>query len=71
MKKGIIDRFEGDIAVIEFDDIMKDISKIKLPKEADVGDVLVFDGDRITIDTNEKVKLKQEIEDLMDELFED
>ncbi|USK71786.1 DUF3006 domain-containing protein [Peribacillus asahii] len=71
MKKGIIDRFEGDIAVIEFDDIMKDIPKSRLPKKAAVGDVLVFDGDRITIDTNEKAKLKQEIEDLMDELFED
>ena len=71
MKKGIIDRFEGDIAVVEFNDTMEDIPKAKLPKEAAVGDVLVFNGDKITIDTKETAKLKQEIEDLMDELFED
>jgi len=71
MKKGIIDRFEGDLAVVEFNDTMEDIPKDKLPKEAAVGDVLVFNGDKITIDTKETAKLKQEIEDLMDELFED
>ena len=67
----IIDRFEGDIAVIEFDGEMKDILKDKLPKGANVGDVLVFDGDRIAIDKQKTDKLKKEIEDLMDELFED
>ena len=71
MKKGIIDRFEGKIAVIEFDDEMKDMPKNKLPKEAIVGDVLVFNGDQITIDQKGTKKLKQEIDDLMDELFED
>ena len=40
MKKGIIDRFEGELAVVEFDDEMKDIPKSKIPKEANVGDVL-------------------------------
>lgn len=71
MKKGIIDRFEGNIAVVEFDDEIKDIPKSKLPKEVNVGDVLLFDGDKMTIDKNETKKLKKEIEDLMDELFED
>ena len=33
MKKGIIDRFEGELAVVEFDDEMKDIPKSKLPKK--------------------------------------
>ena len=71
MKKGIIDRFEGELAVVEFDDEMKDIPKNKLPKEANVGDVLIFDGDKITISNEETNKLKKEIDDLMDELFED
>ena len=71
MKKGIIDRFEGELAVVEFDDEMKDIPKSKLPKEANVGDVLIFDGDKITISKEETNKLKKEIDDLMDELFED
>ena len=71
MKKGIIDRFEGELAVVEFDDEMKDIPKSKFPKEANVGDVLIFDGDKITISKEETNKLKKEIDDLMDELFED
>ena len=71
MKKGIIDRFEGELVVIEFDDEMKDIPKGKLPKNANVGDVLIFDGDKITISKEETNKLKKEIDDLMDELFED
>lgn len=48
---------------------MKDIPKNKLPKRVKVEDVLIFDGDKITIDKNETGKLKKEIEDLMDELF--
>jgi len=71
MKKGIINRFEGDLAVIEFNDTMKDIPKATLPKKADIGDVLIFPGDKIIIDTKKKAKLKQEIEDLMEELFDD
>ena len=71
MKKGIIDRFEGELAVIEFDDEMKDIPKSELPKNAQVGDVLIFDGDKITISKAETDKLEKEIDDLMDELFED
>ncbi len=71
MKKGIIDRFEGELAVIEFDDGMKDIHKSLLPKQAAVGDMLVFNGDQIFIDYEGKNKLAKEIEDLANELFED
>ena len=71
MKKGIIDHFEGELAVVEFEDEIKDIPKKKLPKKAKVGDVLVYDGDKITISKEETSKLKKEIDDLMDELFED
>jgi len=71
LKKGIIDRFEGNIAVIEFDEEMKDVPKTQLPKGVKVGDVLLFDGGQIKIDKSETAKLKSEIEDLMNELFED
>ena len=71
MKKGIIDRFEGELAVVEFDDEMKDIPKSKLPKKTNVGDVLIFDGNKITVSKKENSKLEKEIDDLMDELFED
>ena len=71
MKKGIIDRFEGEIAVVEFEKEMKDIPKVDLPEKAQAGDVLIFEGDTITISAEETEKLKKEIDDLMDELFED
>ena len=71
MKRGIIDRFESELAVVEFDDKMKDIPKSELPKNAKVGDALIFDGDKITISKEETKKLEKEIDDLMDELFED
>ena len=43
MQRGIIDRFEDDLAVIEFEDGMKDIHKSLLPKQANIGDMLVFE----------------------------
>lgn len=64
--KVIIDRFEGDYAVVE-------INKGKfanLPKElvpdAKEGDVIV-----ITIDQDETEKRKEHVKDLMNQLFED
>ena len=72
MKQGIIDRFEGKIAVVEIDGgDMKDFPKSSLPKGAKVGDMLIIDGDAITVSKEGTRKLKKEIDDLMDELFED
>jgi len=71
MEKGIIDRFEGDLAVVEFDSEMRDIPKNMLPKGSDVGDLLIFDSDSITIDKAGTDKLRTEIEDLMKDLFEE
>ncbi|MFD6440549.1 DUF3006 domain-containing protein [Peribacillus sp. NPDC060186] len=72
MVQGIIDRFEGKIAVVEIDGgDMKDFPKRSLPKGAKVGDMLIIDGDKITISKEGTEKLRKEIDDLMDELFED
>ena len=72
MKQGIIDRFEGKIAVVEIDGgDMKDFRQSSLPKGAKVGDMLIIDGDTITVSKEGTRKLKKEIDDLMDELFED
>ena len=71
MQKGIIDRFEGELAVVEFDNEMKDIPKSQLPKNAEVGDVLIFDGNQITVDKDSTKKLAEEIEALANELFEE
>ncbi len=50
---------------------MKDFPKSALPKGAKVGDMLIIDGDTITISKEGSEKLRKEIDDLMDELFED
>lgn len=71
MEKGIIDRFEDNLAVVEFDDEMRDIPRNELPVDAEVGDMLIFDGESVTIDKAGTEKLRAEIEALMDELFED
>lgn len=42
MRKGIIDRFEGEYAVIEIDGKTEDILKPELPAEVKAGDSLIF-----------------------------
>jgi Protein of unknown function (DUF3006) len=42
LKEGIVDRIEGDVAVIELDNRMINISLSKLPKEINNGDVIQF-----------------------------
>lgn len=71
MEKGIIDRFEGKLAVVEFGEEMRDIPKNQLPKDSKIGDLLIFEGDSVTIDKAGTDKLRNEIEDLMKELFEE
>lgn len=71
-RRGIIDRFEGDLAVVEFGEVMEDIPKSRLPKLIQPGDVLWFYEDgRVEMDTEEKQRLSKEIDDLMNELWED
>jgi hypothetical protein len=70
--KYIIDRFEGDLAVCEAEDgRMVDIEKSKLPKNAEVGDILVLENGKFRVDKKETEKRRKEIEDLMNEVFDD
>jgi len=71
MKRGIIDRFEGDIAVVEFENGLEDFSLTQLPRGVQAGDVLLFENGEITIDSEGKEQLGKEVADLMEELFED
>lgn len=74
MLKGIIDRFEGQYAMIEMQQYgtMEYIFKNKLPKKANVGDIIIIHKDHhITIDVEGTTKRHQEIDTLADELFED
>lgn len=65
----IIDRFEGDFAVVEFGDEMVNIKRSQLPDNAKVGDVLIRCDERFVIDTQQTVARRSEIRQLQDELF--
>jgi len=71
LQKGIIDRFEGNLAVIELEHSTIDIPKGKLPKEAHVGDQIIIDGDHITLDVENTKKIREEIDALAKDLFEE
>ena len=71
MVKGIIDRFEGKFAVVEIDGRSKDFPRSIFPKSATVGDVVEIIGEKVKVLKNETDKLRQEIEELMDDVWED
>ena len=61
----IIDRFEGDKAVVESSDGIIEISKSEIPNNAKEGDVL-----KIIVDKDETTTRRQAIKELSKELFE-
>jgi hypothetical protein len=69
--KGIIDRFEGDMVVVEIEGKTQDFPKSLFPKEIEVGDVVKLNGNKITIQKDETDKLRKEIADLMAEVWEE
>lgn len=67
---GVIDRFEGNFAVIELDDgKMINVKRNMLPKEMKEGYVLNMD-EKITFNNEETKKRKEEIEKMMEDIFE-
>ncbi|MFW0967947.1 MAG: DUF3006 domain-containing protein [Thermacetogeniaceae bacterium] len=64
----IIDRFEGDWAVIEFEETTFNLPRVLLPSEAREGDVIRIS---VTLDKKATAERRERIEKLMDELFED
>jgi hypothetical protein len=69
--KGIIDRFEGEYVVVEIKGKTKDLLRTQFPKEAKPGDVVIIEKSKITIAKDETDKLRKEIEELMNEVWED
>lgn len=66
----IIDRFEGDLAVVEIDGKeMRDIPKDDISPAAKEGDVIILVNGRYEIDTTETKRIKDEAEKLMNDLF--
>ena len=69
--KFIIDRFEGDYAILEDENKnMLDILKSSLPDKVKEGDVLILKSNSYTIDQDETNKRKDQIQKLMNELWE-
>ncbi|KNF09964.1 protein of unknown function DUF3006 [Gottschalkia purinilytica] len=69
--KGIIDRFEGDLAIVELEnDKMININIKKLPSEAKEGSVIIIEDEIITIDKEETKKREEHIKKLLDDIFE-
>ncbi len=64
----IIDRFEGEYALIEMKRRIFHIPKVLLPKSAREGDVITM---QITVDQEATRQRKQSVEKLADKLFED
>ncbi|UQW96088.1 DUF3006 domain-containing protein [Rummeliibacillus sp. G93] len=71
MQKGVVERFKGELAVIEIDGVTVNYPKKLLPKEVQVGDLLIIENDTISIDADGTKRLKIEIDNLADELFEE
>ena len=67
----IIDRFEGDFAVVETDNGLINIPLSDLPEGAKEGDVLRKDNDtmRFDIDVEDTAARKKRIEGKMNRLF--
>lgn len=69
-KKGVIDRFEGNFAVVEMDDgKIVNICRTLLPSDAKEGDVI--DIENYKIDKNETEKRKDEVKKIAENLFEE
>jgi hypothetical protein len=69
--KGIIDRFEGELVVVEIEGVTENFPKSIFPAGAEPGDVVQINGERAIILKEETEKLRKEIEDLMNEVWED
>lgn len=69
MRKGIIDRFEGEYAIVEIDGDFERIEMKKLPSNAKEGDVIIINPISISIDQDETLKRRIKIKKLMDGLF--
>lgn len=65
----ILDRLEGEIAVIEADDAMIEAPRNTLPSDVREGDVLQKDGDRYRIDRDATERRKAEIDRLMKDIW--
>lgn len=71
-KKGVIDRFEGDWAVIELEDgAIIDIPISNLPSNVSEGSLVLIEDNKATLLAEDTRARRRYIDELMEELFED
>jgi hydrogenase maturation factor len=69
--KGIVDRLEGDVVVIEVEGVTQDVPNSIVELGVKAGDSVIFiDGIWITDESETKSRTKK-IKELMDDLWED
>lgn len=66
----VIDRFEGDKAVIENGDDRFELDRNKLPKDAAEGDVIVLSDGVYLVDSDLTEKRRRKILELQNSLWE-
>jgi len=67
----IIDRFEGDYAICEREDkTFINVPRKQLPKDANEGDVIIFENGKYMIDKETTKKRRDAIRKKMDELWD-
>lgn len=71
MTKGIIDRFEGQYALVEIGKVVKEINRVLIPAEAREGDVIRQENCRWILDRQATDELKREVQKLADGLWKD
>ncbi|MEE1026937.1 MAG: DUF3006 domain-containing protein [Acutalibacteraceae bacterium] len=67
----ILDRFEGDFAVIYEEDVLKNIPKDLVEKKAKEGSVLIKKENKYFLDEKNTAVRHKKIAELQDSLFED
>lgn len=70
MSEVIIDRFEGEFAIVEFEGTPKPMMRSELPDDAREGDILVLENNKWVVAHEKSDKLKKEIHELADKLWE-
>lgn len=70
MKTGIIDRFEGQYALVEIAGIIHSISRRRLPEAAREGDVIVLQGRKWQVDQEATQERQKYLAELAGNLWE-
>lgn len=67
----ILDRFEGNFAVLEDDGVMKNIPRELLPANLREGDVVIKVGEKYLLDEKNTAARRKKIAELQKGLFDD